>query len=262
MASWAPLLAVNRWPVWRRRVHVWGFDVTPTTFDRCLALWLHKLGWMGRDATAQFPRFVRAGMTVLDVGANQGLYALFLARLAGPTGRVFAFEPHPELFAAAQANCIANGMGTISLYPYALGSEPATLRLFGSLLNAGDNRLSTGSASSTQSVSEVLVRRLDDVLPDVDPDFIKIDVQGWELEVLRGMSRTLEKNRPMTIYFELWPKGLRAAKTSAVELLAFLQGHGFRLYHAESPTTSPIDDLAAFVDRYSGERYTDLIATR
>ena len=108
------LAGLNRLPLWRCRVRVWGFTLTPPTFDRWLYLWMHRLGRMGRDDVAFLKRAIQPGMHIADIGANLGLYSLLLARCVGPAGRVFAFEPDPTMAGALAANVAANKSATAS----------------------------------------------------------------------------------------------------------------------------------------------------
>lgn len=257
-----PLVAVNRWPLWRRRVRVWGHDVTAISFDRLLNLWLHRLGMMGGAARACFERQVRPGAKVVDVGANHGLYALLFSQLAGPDGHVHAFEPDPDLYEAASANCAANRADNVTLYRLAAGSREARLVLRRSLVNAGGNRLAPGPSNAARDAVEVPVKPLDAVFGGSEIDFIKIDVQGWEWEVFQGMRHILDRGRSLTIWFEFWPKGLRAAAGDPVELLNFLIAHGFRLHSTGAADLPRIDNFRAFTERYPGLKYTDVLATR
>jgi hypothetical protein len=88
------LKKLNRSEVWHSHVTLNGFQFQAPSLDRLASLWLHKLGILGEEEFDFFSRVVRPGMTIAEVGANQGIYTLFLARLATP-GKVFAFEPDP-----------------------------------------------------------------------------------------------------------------------------------------------------------------------
>src|SRR5262249_42101912 len=79
--------------------------------------------------------------TVVDVGANIGYYTLIFARLVGPRGRVFAFEPDPGNFALLKKNVEANRYKNVVLVNAALSDEPATLKLYLSEENRGDHRI-------------------------------------------------------------------------------------------------------------------------
>src|SRR5580698_569946 len=103
-----PMLQFNLLSIWRREMKVWGYRVTPPSLDRLTCLVLHRLGLMGKGEKAAFGRWIRPGMTVVDVGANQGLYALLFSGLVGPSGSVVAFELEPDMFASLKLNCQAN----------------------------------------------------------------------------------------------------------------------------------------------------------
>jgi FkbM family methyltransferase len=181
------LYRLNHARLWRRGVRVWGRRVRASSLDRLLCLWLHRTGAMGRAGRRLLEQRVRPGMQVVDVGANVGLYALLLAQLAGPGGHVFAFEPGPGLFRALKHNCRRGGLSNLTPLRLALGETAGRARLSCSAFNAGDNRL----GGPGRHGAEVEVARLDDVLAGRRIDFIKMDVQGHELHVLRGMEEVL-----------------------------------------------------------------------
>src|SRR5208283_897383 len=108
---------------------VWGFGMRAATFDRALYLALHRAGLMGAPERAALAALARPGMTVLDIGANLGLYSLLLARSVGPSGRVIAFEPDPDLCALLRANCAANGLANVEAHNMALGAAPGRMIL-------------------------------------------------------------------------------------------------------------------------------------
>jgi FkbM family methyltransferase len=232
------------------------------SLDRWLNLYLHRLGVLGRGEEALMRAVVRPGMTVADVGANHGLYTLLLSDLVGDSGRVIAFEPDPELFEALSVNCQRNRAGNVELHNVALGSERGEAMLWRSLLNAGDNRLGAGDRRETTRGVPVKVTTLDEVMGGQGVDFIKIDVQGWEWEVFRGMERVLAASPRLGIYFEYWPSGLAKAGCEPVALLNFLKERGFSIGEGPGRRSRPVDELSGFGRGFSGWRYKNLYAER
>jgi FkbM family methyltransferase len=237
----------NLHPFWKRETAACGKKLTVPTFDRWLYVQLHALKWMGGDVP-WLAEHIGPGMTVVDVGANIGYYTLVFADLAGPSGRVIAFEPDPDLYGAAVENVRRNGKaGTVRLNNCALGSQPAELHLLRGHVNSGDNRLRRADPGTARAVA-VRVERLDDVLGSEKVDWIKIDVQGWECDVLEGMGQTLARNlETLKVCFEFWPHGIRQAGRDPQEAAAILRRFGYSIYRRESAT--PVTD--AELERYS-----------
>lgn len=100
----------------------------------------------------------------------------------------------------------------------------------------------------------------DGFLDGMPVDFIKVDVQGWEVKALRGMARMVVANPSLRLYVELWPYGLRAAGSSAGELLALIEQYGFRVQSWGHRGQSAATDFAAMADREFW--FTDLYASR
>src|SRR5262249_15303601 len=103
---------------------------------------------------------------------------------------------------------------------------------------------------------------LDEVMRDSHVDFIKVDVQGWELEVLRGMEGVLRKNPAVRIYLEFWPYGLRNAGCEPAELLKYLIDTGFELAEESSGELRKLYDHREFAERLTGRQFTNVYATR
>ena len=266
-SSLRPLVRwINLLPLWRlARVRVWGQRLRAPTFDRWLCLVLHRAGMMGKADHAFLLAHLRAGMTVVDIGANQGLYALLFSQRVGVGGRVLAFEPDDMLHAALEENVAHNRAGNVRAYHLALGSASGTMTLYRSLLNSGDNRLAaTARAAGLREAVHIQVERLDQVLAGEHVNFIKMDVQGWEMEVFRGMEHLLDdpQNQAMAIYFEYWPQGLRDAGSDPIAPLEFLSAKRFKLFDATNPTTAPIQDVSAFARSVKAGTYINLYALR
>jgi FkbM family methyltransferase len=192
---------------------------------------LYRLAYMAwksvadREERRLLARFVTPGCLAVDVGANIGAYALFLSRLAGATGSILAFEPEPQNFARLQH--AVRRRNNVSAIRAAVGSASGQGHLYLSgALNVDHRSYDSGEGRTRVPVDIVA---LDDVLDGRTVSAIKIDVQGAEVSVLSGARRTLERSAGMMLLVEVWPHGLRAAGTSASELLYSLSQLGFRL---------------------------------
>lgn len=155
---------------------------------------------------------LRPGDVVYDVGANVGWYSLLAARAVGPAGSVVAFEPSLENALLAQQNAAVNGFENVTVVPAALTDHDGWMTFLtrGSLEGRLDLQEGPGADRGDErhgSGQELLVpvASLDSWLSLVDrpaPTLVKIDVEGAEVGVLRGMRRTLAEARP-TIIVEL-----------------------------------------------------------
>jgi FkbM family methyltransferase len=183
---------------------------------------------------------VRPGMTCVDVGANVGHYTRLLARLVGPEGRVLAFEPSHSNFALLAHRRLGPNVET---FQAAVGGSNGTTALhLSSTLNVDHRTYATDDVRATVQVPLV---RLDDALRGEPVDFVKMDVQGYELHVLRGMTGILGGRRPLSMILEFWPWGIRKAGGEPREPLDVLRSAGFSVQYVggepvdtwtESPT--------------------------
>jgi FkbM family methyltransferase len=257
------IAAFNRLPLWRRRVRVWDFTLTPPTFDRWLYLWMHRLGRMGRGEQIFLSRIIRPGMHVADVGANLGLYSLLLTRLVGPQGRVYSFEPDALMASALRVNLTFNQAIHAEVFALAVGAAAGSGGLQRNAINSGDNRLeiTTGTAPR-RAQATVQICALQDVLQGRRLDFIKMDVQGWEGEALRGIGGLLDANPGLQIYFEFWPHGLRLAGTEIEQLAETLRRLRLRVTLADEGGSATPVDLATLAGQMSPKAYTNLLAVR
>jgi FkbM family methyltransferase len=256
------LARLNRAPGWQRDWRVWDQPLCLPSADRWLYAVLHRTGLMGRAERRFFPQVVKPGMTVLDIGANIGLYALYFSQLVGTGGSVYAFEPDPALFAALQRGRALAARENLHVYPVALGDRPGPHRLHRSWFNSGDNRVLISTGPAPTADPEITVARGDDLLSNVPAlDFIKLDVQGWELHVLRGLSATLGRSPAVRLFLEYWPAGLRAAGSDPAELIAFLQERGLTLHRERGGRWIPIGSLAELERETFGGSYLNLWAT-
>ena len=252
----------NELPIWKGECRVWTQRMISPNFERWLYLRAHQVGMMGRDEREFLEKTIRPGMQILDVGSNIGLYSIILARLAGPEGRVTSFEPDLELFTVFRRNCELNGIVNLTAHQLALGSARARLLLNKMIVNSGDNHLGATPHVLFREAIAAEVVSLDEHLPNLPVDFVKLDVQGWELEALRGMRRMLTANRNVKIYFEFMPQNCPRAGSSYDDLLDYLQSLDFQIM---DPVGGQVLDRAALTvlaKSLRGLHYTNLLACR
>jgi FkbM family methyltransferase len=154
---------------------------------------------------AAFREAVRTGGTALDVGANVGAYALLLGQWVGAAGAVYAFEPAPDMFDGLDRHIRLNNLVQV-VHPIAaaVGDRDATADLLMSA-TAGEARLAAAGDRGGPAVAVPTVT-IDTFCAThrIVPDFIKIDVEGWELAALRGARETLRGGNP-SLFVELHP---------------------------------------------------------
>lgn len=162
----------------------------------------------------QLVLLAKPGDVVVDVGANYGYTACLFAYEVEDQGHVLAMEPGPRMFDLLRRNVERNVPGRVTVVNAAVGSEPGRAQLHRSGSNLATHSLSPTLVPNVRDVVDVEVRTLDELcatyLPEREPDLLKVDVEGWELEVLRGGRAMLERARP-TIWLEFWPDGIAAA---------------------------------------------------
>jgi FkbM family methyltransferase len=248
---------LNQLPLWRQQVRVWDSVYTAPTLDRLVSLHAHRLGWMGSSEKRFLRSVLHYDSIAADVGANQGLYTLWLARVAAG-GHVYAFEPDPELFECLKQNVRNNVLTNISAIRAAASNRSGTLPFTANRLNRGDNRVTENPSSSLEHVKAVT---LDEILAHSRLDLLKIDVQGFEIEVLLGAHETLRNNPGLTIAFEFWPYGLRQAGHQPTELLDLLREAGFQI--AVLGQDGTLGRVPKGAPRWEKEmQYCNLIASR
>lgn len=177
---------------------------------------------------ARVRALVEAGDAVIDVGAHVGWLTLQAAKAAGPTGRVVAVDPQPYNCDRLLANARANGLDTILVVPAAIGSAPGTVTLADqgatdkarlSLKEPGVNDTSLRFLATVHTVEGVFaLAELERV------KLLKIDVEGYEAEVLRGAVPVLDRND--NVIFESLPAH---AESVLPEVFAILETAGFTM---------------------------------
>jgi FkbM family methyltransferase len=147
-----------------------------------------ELDWIGKNMLAK-------GDIVADCGANNGTLSVFFSKKIGASGKTFAFEPIPANIEDIKENTKLNKIQNLQLIPKAVGNKSTTI----AMLNQS-NGMQPMFAGGTKEVQiNVAVTTLDEYFSDFTPTFIKIDVEGFELEVLKGAKRILLSHPKLAI---------------------------------------------------------------
>jgi FkbM family methyltransferase len=159
---------------------------------------------------------IEQGLTgvCIDVGASFGWYTVRWARQLETHGRVIALEPHPRHYPSLITNVALNGLSNVVALRCAAGDIDGTLTLYDPAF--GISAFDASAVRNQGGVAvEVPVRRIDSLCEELSLDdvrLVKIDVEGFEPQVLRGMTRLLQGDRP-TVVFEAWtPEALSACR--------------------------------------------------
>ncbi len=180
--------------------------------------------WWDKEMRLISP-YLTQGDVVVDVGANLGFMSGIFSTLIGAKGRVYSFEPSPLVYSKLLQVITSNRYDNVSAYNLGCGSKDQSLVLHGSSSSGGASlRPNPRSENPAHGVQTVQVVRLDDFLgPKLERlDFLKIDTEGFEDEVLLGAERTLERFMPV-VYIELCSEYLNSSERS----IAFLRGRGY-----------------------------------
>ena len=175
------------------------------------------------EITNLIHNLVKPGMTFIDVGANIGWYSLQASKLVGD-GKVIAFEPSKERFALLQENIKVNNAENVIAVNMALSDKEETGFMGGRVFDRF-----TKDKSKYEKAKPIKATTLDSYLEknQIDrADFVKIDVEGAELLVLKGMPRTIEQNPRIKILIEVHKKFLRDDEVE--ELFNYLSDFGLR----------------------------------
>jgi len=180
---------------------------------------------------------IEMGNIVVDVGANIGLHTLNMARIVGNTGQVFAFEPDPSNFEILKKNVKINNYKNIILEQKAVGDKHGRTTLYQSD-HPGKHRIFPQTEQAKSQV-QVELTNLDNYFDSDMTDkinFIKIDVEGLEFSVLKGMKNILKNSKKIKILFEFMPENAMEVGFTPIELLNYLTSNDFKLYCMDNKT--------------------------
>jgi FkbM family methyltransferase len=245
--------------------HFPGFSLFASIDD--LAVGNHVLVGRSYDprVAAVLTRRVKAGMAVVDIGANIGYLTMLLAPLVASSGLVVAVEPNPENIKLLEASRRVNGFDQVLIIQAAAGRQTALLALNVSYSNGMTTELPSDLDAIFAS-RPVACFALDALLPKNRRfNLVKIDAEGAELNALIGLSQTINRDRPVVVS-EFSPGALPGiSRCSGPEYLRFLIDKGYRIgvIEKDGSETGFGDNVEGVMGAYlrSGIDHIDIIAT-
>lgn len=195
--------------------------------DKGLSADLYLRGKREDKATDEFQARLKKGMVIADIGANIGYYALMEALWVGPKGKVYAIEPVSENIELLNRNIAANGYQNIEVFEKAIGDKDTKKDLIlsrQSNLSSFCGHIDLDHSGEKRSVE---LQTLDSFLQGKrKPDFVRMDVEGYEFEIMLGMKKTIKEAGHLQLFIEVHADFMGKEKT--VEFYRILKKSGVR----------------------------------
>jgi FkbM family methyltransferase len=190
------------------------------------------LGWEHEaDVIRVFRTFLTERSVVLDIGANFGLYTAVCASIVKTYGRLYSFEGNPRVFESLQRTLVANELylkpNIVAANLLVSDENGRGLLHYSANLPSGGTMSDVALSGGMRHTVEVQMTTIDDFLPpDLPVDLVKIDVEGHEPRVLRGMERTIQRSPNLRILLE-FADNLLSQTVSPGDFIDYIRGLGF-----------------------------------
>jgi len=194
-----------------------------------------------KATTDLFKKTIKEGDVVVDLGANIGYFTILAAKLAGPKGRVFSFEPEPKNFNYLKKNIEINDYNQASAYQKAVSNQNGTTKLFVCSYDIGHHTINQNKGIEAYSRGRKIEEKsieietvvLDSFLEGKTDkvDVVKMDVEGAEMLALTGMDKTLRNNKNIKMFVEFFPLLIEKMGSSPQEFIEkLLNDYGFKIF--------------------------------
>jgi FkbM family methyltransferase len=240
--GWAPLLQTSarvfpNLQSYRARTDGDDFLYIDLRQSMCLTIFFHQGQPHEQGTEALLRHVLKTGDTFVDVGANVGFYARMASVLVGESGRVFAFEPLSSALRLSKMN--TESLTNVVVDARALSDHNGEAD-FHVRYQGDTSSLLPGDAGSRVRVGVTTLdaRLLSEGVAPTRVDFIKIDVEGAELSVLRGATKTIEKYQPL-VYFEFLPLYASQYGFGYDDFAGFFEPLGYSLHWINHDANGP-----------------------
>lgn len=190
--------------------------------------WLIYFG-ITKDNPVGLFELIKKNDIIIDIGTNIGQTAMTFAKLGGENAQILGFEPDPVNYSKATTNLQLNSFKNIQYFNIGIGSKTEELNLkINSVSNRGGNRIDKSNGSDSFPIK---VDTLDNIIQSLqikNVHLIKIDIEGFEFEALKGATETIRKHKPV-LYIEIDDDNLKDQGSSAKEVIGFIQTFNYKI---------------------------------
>lgn len=198
-----------------------------------------------------FLKYVKKGSTVLDIGANIGAHTLFLSKIVDDTGKVISFEPIKKIYEQLRKSIAINDFKNITLNNFALEDKEFETKINIVGENMGGSSIYKDKSIDFDFIAEenIRVKILDNLdLPKIN--FIKMDVEGYEWNVIKGAKKLLERDRP-NIIFEYNPLTYdKELEGDSIKILEYLKSLNYKLFDIND-INNEITDFSSYRNSFT-----------
>lgn len=192
-------------------------------------------------------KIIKKGDVVIDVGANIGIYTCILAKLVSPNGHVFSFEPIPENVHLIRKSVELNNFKNVSIIPKGVAAKPSKLTMYLAKDVAGHSFAEFKGHVGKKIID---VTTIDNEIQE-EIKFMKIDAEGFDFQVLKGMQKTIKNSHDLTILIEFYPSQLRSAGDSPELFLEYLLENNFKCVDLRTNEYLNYQNINEIVQKYS-----------
>lgn len=216
--------------VWKAKTF-WGGEIKGF-FPEPVFSFIYLYGFLEEAVTKMLIKHLKLGMVFVDIGAHIGYFSLLASKIVGKEGKVFSFEPTPETYKLLLTN--VSKLNNVITNNNALWSKTKIVDLFDyGAFNSGCNSFTSPRMSDEilqkvkPKIFKISALKLDDYLAifNVRPDFVKIDAESAEYDILVGMKNTLKEQKPI-LAIEIGDKPEQRGRTE--RLISFLENLGYQ----------------------------------
>lgn len=203
----------------------------------------HLYGGWEAEVQMLLSQIVKPSMVCYDIGANYGMFSLLMARRVGAAGKVFSFEPMPEIGASLEENARLNDLTNMHLVAAAVSNNVGEAQFVVGHHDGAGHLTSAGRGNREQTEKErkvtVSVTTVDAFVAEGNPlpDLMKIDIEGAESAALEGARQTLAARKPL-LMIELH------TPTEDVKVGALLRAAGYQAFRVDEPGLPAVKDMS------------------
>jgi FkbM family methyltransferase len=184
--------------------------------------------WYELETQLFMKDIIQPGDTVVDIGANRGMFTLYASHLAGANGKVISFEPNPTSRKLLERELDANKIFNVEVLPYGASNTSVELTLDVPLLNSGEATFGKKIRTENSFYQvKAQVAPADSMLVGEKPALIKIDVEGFECRVIEGLTDTLTTFHPV-VFTEIVEEHLIACGSKTTDLFQQMTALGYK----------------------------------